>query len=401
MVKANSLIYAVYVCLVIGILCAGLLFVSDLYSRLNLHYNSLESLYIAHRSAVHYALGQFPDTETTIEGTDGIASQSSMRPYGVFDILSVQSHDAHDSIASCYLAAPINRDPTCLFVSRISRSISYSGAVRLIGEKSIPGGVLTINFLSGEKTTLQSEGPSREQQSLLPPFSDRFEKAFQNANFIGVGRGELSQGENGVYHRSFAEPGAQLSTRSLDGMALSGNFLVTASDTLVVPRSSTLDNVILRAPVILIEEGFRGRLQAFATKSLLVGKDVVLRYPSVLCLKAPGAGLSELALGEKSRVAGLLVLFGNDVGNIPQHKLHIDPEAVVTGDVYCSGKVSIRGKVNGSVYANRMYYEDGGTASENALVGTWIDVSKRPAFFVSPNLFETNNKRYGIAGRLE
>ena len=57
MIKANSLLYAIYICLLISMICCGLLFYFNLYGQLNQYYRLQEDLFIENQSVVNYALG--------------------------------------------------------------------------------------------------------------------------------------------------------------------------------------------------------------------------------------------------------------------------------------------------------------------------------------------------------
>jgi hypothetical protein len=57
MVRAHSLLYAIYISLIVSIICGALLYFANLYGQLNLYYNLQEELYLQNQSVVNYALG--------------------------------------------------------------------------------------------------------------------------------------------------------------------------------------------------------------------------------------------------------------------------------------------------------------------------------------------------------
>ncbi len=63
MIKANSLLYAIYICLLISIIFGGLVMYFGLYNQLDLFCNSNQDLYIQNQLIVNYALSSKLDSK--------------------------------------------------------------------------------------------------------------------------------------------------------------------------------------------------------------------------------------------------------------------------------------------------------------------------------------------------
>ncbi len=102
MLKAHSLLYAVYVCLIVSIICGALLFFANLYNQLNLFYNTREALYIQNQSALNYTLGNSLSENNFINEKTGAQFSSEISSFGLLHILKVKNFNATDTIQSAH-----------------------------------------------------------------------------------------------------------------------------------------------------------------------------------------------------------------------------------------------------------------------------------------------------------
>ena len=139
MIKANSLLYAVYVCLLVSILCGALLYFSSLYNMLNTFYNTREEMYIQNQSAMNYGLSQGDTENTILNDENGIVSSAEIKSYGLLNVIIVKSIFKKDTIASAQLIGHYASDQTALYLTNFSNGLSYAGNVTLIGDKKFFG----------------------------------------------------------------------------------------------------------------------------------------------------------------------------------------------------------------------------------------------------------------------
>ena len=137
MVKAHSLLYAVYVCLLVALLCGGLLLLSNLYNQLNIYYVSHESLYISNQSTVNYALGNglVLDEEVLTEKETGIQSQFSVKNHGLLPLLLTQSFVKNDTVSSVhFIGQKVANANTAFYMANFTQPLSVSGEVTIKGD---------------------------------------------------------------------------------------------------------------------------------------------------------------------------------------------------------------------------------------------------------------------------
>ena len=113
MVKAHSLLYAIYICLIVSIICGALLYFAYLYNQLNLHYNLQEEMYIHNQSVVNFALGnQISQVELPIDENSGIDGNYKVKQYGLLTMLLSNSILRNDTISSVHFVGSFSSDKT-------------------------------------------------------------------------------------------------------------------------------------------------------------------------------------------------------------------------------------------------------------------------------------------------
>lgn len=167
---------------------------------------------------------------------------------------------------------------------------------------------------------------------------------------------------------------------SLDKHDLRGKIILAADSLIIVGKHCQLNDVILMAPEIRIAAGFKGRLQAFATRQLSIGHNTELEFPSVAAiLKDPAVATPALAtIGENCLIHGLVLSWnGNAPGQEPP-KLSIGAGSRLSGQVYADGPLELQGKVLGHVTCRQFALQTSASQYTNHLLDVVIDASQRP-----------------------
>jgi len=399
MVKAHSLLYAVYICLIVSILCGALLYFASLFNQLNLFYNTREDLYIQNQSAVNYALGSsLSESATAMDATSGIVSSFESRPYGLLDLLIVKSFVKGDTIASTHFVGRYANGDDCIHLANFSKALSFGGVVRLIGNKKLPSERIREEYLNNIAGKLTAVGSIQLSEMTLPKVNPRFNALFEGVPSKTISLRDVERTNDSVYYNSFLDEtiAIALAQQVLDNVVIKGNFILHAKDSIRIGKNAVLEDVIIKAPRISFEQGFKGNVQAFSTESIHLEKDVELQYPSVLCVFNASMGKSHIEVGEECKVYGAIVLFGNEARKIEDNEIVLKGKTLLVGDVYCSGKLMVGGKIYGSVHTNRFFHKTDFGSYDNCIINAEIDVSKRPSYFVSIPFFEDNNAYYGI-----
>ncbi|WP_330443310.1 hypothetical protein [Flavobacterium sp. C4GT6] len=397
MVRAHSLLYAIFVCLIVAVLCAGLLYAANLYNQLNVYYNTHEELYIHNQSLVNYALGEMQESGSLpLDENEGIESAYETKPYGLLQLIIAHSFIEGDTVTSSHFAVPNTVDKTCVFLTNINRPLTYSGDVVLVGNKKLPSIFIKPIHIDNRPNHLEKDvGLVQVSETKLPDMNQQLKDAFSINSAQSFELQEVVKSDS-VFFNSFRNPLLELRLKGneLGNVNIKGNVLITGTDSILIKKTARLEDVIIKASRIYFEEGFEGTLQAFAGTKIETAKGVKLNYPSALCVNNTYANKGGILLKEGSVVNGVLVLCGNEMQMLENNIMFIEKEGLITGSIYCTGRLVLQSDVNGSVYTNWFVHKTASTGYDNCLADIEINILKRPQFFIPLPLLDNSNKSY-------
>lgn len=398
MVKAHSLLYAIYICLIVSIICGALLYFSNLYNQLNLYYNLQEELYIQNQSVLNFALGNKTiPAEIDKDENSGIEASFETKSYGLLSLVLAKSYIANDTVSSVHFVGQRNFDQTAIYLTNLSKSLFYSGKVKLIGNNQLPSTFIETSYINNSLNQLTAEGKITISETQLPEINPDFKKIFYGIQSEKIKLSDVEKPKDSLFYNSFFNTTKEVAVKSnLGNIIFKGNFILRSEDSIRVKKNTVLEDVILIAPKITFEEGFKGTVQAFATKGIELEEKVTLNYPSVICVYNESAEESKIKIKKGCHITGAVVLFGNSNDVIDKNTIEIDEEGLLFGDVYCSGKLMLKSNVYGSVYTNRFFLKNGSSSYENMISDIEINTGKRPDYFISIPLFNAKTTTYGV-----
>jgi hypothetical protein len=169
---------------------------------------------------------------------------------------------------------------------------------------------------------------------------------------------------------------------------------------ITVRNTAILRDVILSAPVIIIEDGVKGNFQAIADTTIKVGRDCLLSYPSALVLmeKESRPEVSDDEFDNKifintgSDLRGSICYFDRKEQE-RDFKANIFINAgSLKGEIYNEGNLELKASsVVGTVYTKNLVTNERGTTFVNHLYNSSIDSELLPQDF-GGILFENQSK---------
>lgn len=399
MVKAHSLLYAIYICLIVSIICGALLYFATLYNQLNLHYNVYEELYIHNQSVVNYALGNnMIVDEIPSEDNLGIEGSFESKTYGLLTLLISRSSIKDDTITSAHFVGHHISDRTAIHLANFSKSLSFSGKVKLIGDNKLPSPIIQPTYMGKKGNELIIKGTNTVSEIRLPEINSSFKKIFEGINAKKTNLSKVERTKDSLYYNSFLKETKEIYLLDpiMSNIIVKGNFILRSKDSIRIRKNVILEDVILLAPKITFEEGFSGNVQAFATEGIELEDKVKLNYPSILCVYNESKEISKIKIKKGCDIKGCIVLFGNPLSSIDKNSIEFQEDGLLMGDIFCSGKLMLKSNVYGSVYTNRFYYQTESAVYDNAISDLEINVNKRPSYFIAMPLFDTKKVHYGI-----
>lgn len=395
-VPSSALGHAISFLLLIGLICTGILFISSANKRIELNYEMDEHLLFNN----YFAL------------TSGVKFQESgqfqmIHPSGDTSIIIVKEWGGYRAVVSTTLHGnkKVQKSALVGFESIEKYPVLYlpnnRQVVKLCGKTLIEGTVYTSErgfergYIAGKQFEGNKllDGEKIVSDKYLPPLNPYIKEM-----------GLETFREESVKIEAVTSDSVYMFTErtslwtSVDPIQLintiEGNIIIHSFDSIFVSSFSRLKNVILIAPVIHFEKGFKGSVQGIASKRITCEEDVILNYPSALILhtndETDNIERREIYLGTNSKVMGGILLISDKPNFRNPVYLEID-HAIVGGLIYNQGITEIKGKVIGSVYTSQLGLKTGGGEYTNYLLDATLSTNQLPKAFVMPNWLGEEN----------
>jgi hypothetical protein len=334
------------------------------------------------------------------EGTDSV--QVVRRPWGLFDVAVVTAAKGpvRDTVAALLGSYPGAASQAALYLTDEQMALAVNGDAQVRGDVWLPkaGDIRPTNLplIGAPRVGNPVLGRVRASPPALPPVSPAALERLQGYAQLQLDNllppGSAHAPASGYAAAPFRGAPAVWYHREAFTIAhrVSGQIAIISSQRLVVKGASQLDGVLLLAPTIIVEPGFRGRVQLIARDTVSIGDHCHLAYPSVAC--AYGAGPAAwVSLGAGSWLQGVLLAGSAQPGLACV--VHMAPGAGVEGQVYSAGVVENCATVWGTVMCRQLRYRNIGSFYENYLVNGTVDRSKLSAQFVSTSLLNPLSAR--------
>ena len=367
--KAGLLPLTLSICLVLSIFCAA--------SILFAYYNNL--LWIGAKtksrvamnvdSALKYmlqsnlnglSLGSEYGLDLFGEGRDSV--RFTAKAWGIFDWLRIEAYDGRFVRSKDVIIGYQTQDRSsiALYVSNNSpNSITLVGDARIYGNAWVPQGGIKAGYFDreGYSGTRLIDGEIHASENRLLLFGNdvviKIQKMIQLLGSVNQGFGRsipesLSNSFSNSCLTYFSDKSIFVSSH------LDGNILIISQSDIIVNYSADLDNVILVAPAIRFSSGFKGCLQAFATREIVLEEGVVLKYPSALVVDSERGGKVDIL--ENCQVNGLIL---SSCESDTEGLTRIAKSSVVNGQVITTGKCSHQGVINGQLFCKSLVIIDG------------------------------------------
>jgi hypothetical protein len=401
--KGGTLLYVLLIALIVGALMGSYLLINS-YQRVQLDRQWGASLARDNTQSamkLFYRMGLQPgEVEVGLLFQDSERDSFVLRsePWGMFGLLhAVGIHGKYrDTLSSFFGQAPSGNFTYSLFLEDQNQPLVVAGDARLAGPLMLPAsgiksGIVGRRMFSGKRLHQGRVSSSKGKALNFSPLgwqgirdSLRVLASMPASNEAYRLRNmDLYQAWTGPPHRMLAE-----SDIVMENVRLDGKVIVYCSGELTVRAQAQLNDVILIAKSIVIESAFEGRIQAFASESILVDSAAKLKYPSLLMLAPAKPEAVILSLGKNSRIEGAIIYDPQLTGQQPQRnsRLFLPEGSLLQGHLIARHNLDLRGRVEGSVQAGSLLLWTPATRYNNYLLDAELDYNALPDDFVMPLL---------------
>ena len=409
MVKASALHLVLVISLVITVILGSLIYLHYFYREQEQKTDRWEALEQDLKAGTSLALSAyFPHTRSDdslllspITLRDSL--RIGKRQWGFLDMVTVYSWRGRDTLRRSFLSGTPPKDSTVLYIVDEDRPLSISGKTVIQGTAFLPQSGIRPAFVDGEYYQGIEEmvdGKIKESNRTLPDHGAARIDAIQTLYRQAVSENsdlelQVTPSDRSL-RQSFFEAtqyyhlpqGAPLFADSV-----SGNLVFIADSAVRIPAQTIWEDAIVIAPHIHLEDGFAGNGQFFALDSLTVGKNVSLRYPSVLALLAPDSlnGPLKMTIGENSRIQGMVLLHRSEVPD-QMDVLELEKNVTLEGELISFGLVKYTDPliINGGLYAHRLITQRPSSLYENYLINLNLERNKLHPYYIGPFFWSTD-----------
>ncbi|MBS1520716.1 MAG: hypothetical protein JST50_06965 [Bacteroidetes bacterium] len=416
MLKASALYIVIIIALVIGVICSALIAVayfyraeyqkkfryeklsSNLHSGINLLLTSSDSAYLKKSKIDLFGTH-----------TDSVVLQRKL--WGIYGIGVVQAFVQQDTLYKTFsIANAIDSTKwAVIYIADDNRPLSVSGKTRIEGNAYLPKAGIQTAYVDGKAF----EGDKRLVigKKLL---SDKKLPALDSVRFNVLNGYFLIKGDKlpatDSLNQSFIKPTKILDFAdqpyTLSKISLKGNILLHSDTTITLDSTVKLDNILIFAKAIVVQEGFKGTCQLFASDSISVGKNCHLNYPSCLGIirskTAKLSGQAQIAIGVRTTITGTLFTWEKTPGKL-NPVIRLGKRDTVTGQIYSQDAVSFKDScvVHGSIFSKRFLYQNSFTLYENYLIGLQLSSTTLSPYYLSNALLPVSSKKKKLLQWLE
>ncbi len=303
--------------------------------------------------------------------------------HGLFKVNHVSAFSFGDTISKTSFSAPFEiKSNPALVLEDNNYVLALSGNSKIVGNCYVPNGKINTTVFKGEiyKNKEPVVGNIEQSKSLFPELNPEYTSLIEQTidKITNYNLSDNLSEKDTIYNSFFNQT---TTFRINDGWSLYqksivGNVILLSDMPLDIPRDCNLQDVVIIAPVINISEGFEGRVQLFATDTIIIQNGVSLFFPSAIYVIPNQESKSLVLLSKNSETNGVIVITGKENSN---HLLNIENGAVINGFVYNAGNCMLEGKINGSLFSHLMYQRDASAVRYNLMYNGQIKSIKNAA----------------------
>jgi hypothetical protein len=361
--QAGILQLTLGIAVVIALLCAAMILLTY-YSRLSflqqnidltLRDNTLSGIQyvMAHRQSLPF--NEPGQRDLFGEGTDTVTVMR--KPWGIFEIaVALAQRGRHRASRTAILGAvPDSVGMSAFYTPDNNAPVYLAGHAKLVGTVYASERKFSSGYVDGKGYSRPRfvDGTVRKSAPAMP---------LPDTTFLHENR-KLQHQRPGAYRLKISdrlpagvavpfdtpETPYYYSQQVIDlDDSVQGQVIIHSAFRIRVTAHAVLNGVILIAPDIDIDNGFHGTVQCFAERTITVGAESELRYPSALVLLG-GERDSTIVVKRDARVSGVVIIPGYDQTIGSRGVFRVEEKAFFHGMAYINGATDIQGTVWGHI----------------------------------------------------
>jgi hypothetical protein len=411
-VRASALYIVIVIALAMAVLCSALITIAYFYRSVNEKNNRYTVLESNLRSAVNILIaGQdtaYNEKSFSLFGEEQDSITTKKIFWGLYDIGIAHSFIHKDTLCKVFsIAHDIDSTAWCaLYLADNGRPLGLSGKAAIQGDVFIPHAGVTSasidnqgytgdkNLVSGKKHDSKKELPGLDSIRL-----QKLKRIFKEpvTNIISLTGDSLI--------RSFTRETILVDFKDnpvIIHTKLSGNIILFSDTSITIDSLAHLQNVIVVAKKIIVNSGFRGNCQLFATDQISVGQRCQFKYPSSLGVLKFGKSRSlniqpRINIGDGSSINGTVFIYQEQKAE-PGPLISLGNNTLISGQLYAQETLQIasHSEIDGCAYVGKLVYQSSITRYENYLVNIRLDENALSPYYLPGGLLPAKSPKKKI-----
>lgn len=399
MLKASALYIVVVISLILAVFCSALI-MSSYYYRLSLvGHNIDDQLWENVYSASNLVLEQPEIAESGAyildlfgKGRDSVEIQSGF--WGVFRWYNIRAFKGRKSKQKAFLAGyPLKgKFKSALYLADQNRPVSVCGNTIIKGTCHLPKAGIQRAYIGGKSFTGDKlvDGKVLQSESGIPKLNGKNSLVeymqglgnYKKINFVDL---DLDV----PLINSFSDSTILIYSSFPINLSasLSGNIIIRSESEIRVSSSSKLEDVLLVAPYIGIQNNFEGSIQIMGSDSIHIGKRVKLQYPSSVNLiqRSNPLANSAIQIDAFTECKGVVNAIKQTESRY-ECTVKLQPESKVEGQVYSEGYADIQGSIEGNLTADKVIFKNAYSTYVNHFMDARLNEEALSGYFAGSGL---------------
>lgn len=292
------------------------------------------------------------------------------------------------------------KSPT-LYLQETHNALTVVGSTKIQGMAYLPKQGVSSGYIAGNSYygSQLIYGKIEKSSSELP----KLEKSFLDAINFYLKEYKINRQEDYInlnsgikITNSFKEKTKGYYSENpitIENKILSGNMIIKSETSIKIRKTALLNDIILIAPIIEIEDETKGCFQAIASRKIIMGKRCNLSYPSALLLFQDNKNTisenqsynslpdNQIFIDTESIIKGSIIYLQTKETADFQTQIVLEKDSKIKGQVYCNGNFEIRGTVSGSVYTRQFTANQAGSIFVNHVYNATIENENVPHLY--------------------
>jgi cytoskeletal protein CcmA (bactofilin family) len=408
--KAHVLLSALVISIIVSIIISSVLLLHYNNNLQWIRYKNNDRLQRNLQSAVNIVIADTINFNTATEerfdlfGDIDDSVSIAKELWGAFNLAKVKSVYKTKTLRKNFFYGPVLNDTlgSCLYIVDHHRPIQISGSTKLIGDAFIPGGSIKTTSIDGKefegKVTVlgnifksDTSFPSANNyriDELYKIFKKTYDKDFKRLNLKATEDSISNSFDNDALYYYISGNSNVVAQKRIQGK------IILFSDSAITIKGNTkIEDAIIMAPEINIEDNFTGSVQLVANRIIKVGKHCKLNYPSSILLLKDSVnnyqGLIEIA--DSSSISGFI--FANAAKkDFYKNTVELKKGSLFEGVICVHGYLQTKGVIYGTLITDYFLYKSIISTYENTLVDVVADRTKLSPYFIGSAVIKNPGK---------